>query len=116
MTWYNAIELNVLKSAGRKTVTVNNHKLLLISKNDALFAVQSQCPHLKLPLEKGSVSDDCVITCPFHHSEFDLKTGAVKCWSPWPKFVGTLLGKLSKQKALQTYPVQVEGDWVQVDL
>lgn len=116
MTWVPATTLSRLQLAGRETAILNGHKILLIWHEGEVYATQAQCPHLGLPLLKGKINNDCHLVCPFHKSAFDLKTGDVECWSPWPPVVGTLLGKVSKPKNLHIYPVRIDGDEIEVQL
>lgn len=116
MAWKAAIDLKQLQQKERETVTIDGHKILFIWHQEQVHAVQAQCPHFKLPLAKGKINEECAIICPFHKSEFDLTTGTVKCWSPWPKAVGNLLGKVVKPKNLKIYPTRIEQGEIQVDL
>lgn len=116
MTWMAATKLAKLQSVGRETVVLESQKILFIWHEKEIYAVQAQCPHLGMPLFKGKIDEACHLVCPFHKSAFDLKTGAVECWSPWPPVLGTLLGKLSKSKDLRIYPTRIEGDDIMVEL
>ncbi|WP_298623810.1 Rieske (2Fe-2S) protein [uncultured Legionella sp.] len=111
-----AMELAQLQRENRHVAMIDGHKILFIWHNEKVHAVQSQCPHLKLPLAKGKITEECTIVCPFHKSEFDLNTGEAKCWSTWPPVVGNLLGKLSKEKNLTVYPTQIEKGQIMVDI
>ena len=110
MAFIPAMQLSELKEQVRATKVIADHKVLLIWHNDNVHALQAQCPHLKLPLTKGKIDADNTITCPFHKSKFCLQTGAVKCWSAWPPVIGSLLGKVSKQKDLPIYATQITDD------
>jgi nitrite reductase/ring-hydroxylating ferredoxin subunit len=116
MSWISAIKLGQLKSVGRKTAVIEGHKILFIWHEEKIHAVQAQCPHLGMPLLKGKIDEQCHLVCPFHKSEFNLETGAVECWSPWPPVIGGLLGKLSKPKQLRVYSTRIEGDDILVDV
>lgn len=116
MTWIAAINLSELQQKTRHKTTLNNQDILLLWHQNEVHAIQSQCPHFKLPLTKGELTKDCAIICPFHKSAFNLKTGNVASWSPWPPIVGKLLGKLSKEKQLKVYPSKVEEDMIWVDV
>ena len=116
MVWKAGVSLDNLKKNSRETAVVDGNKILFIWHEDKVHAVQAQCPHLKFPLLKGKINDRCELVCPMHKSEFDLNTGAVVCWSPWPPVVGTLLGKLSKPKKLRIYPTRIDGDQIFVEL
>jgi nitrite reductase/ring-hydroxylating ferredoxin subunit len=112
MAWEKATALKTLQEAGRITLTLNQLKLLLIWHEDSVHAVQAQCPHLKLPLKKATITKQCELVCPFHKSTFDLDTGAVVNWSPWPPIVGPLLAKASCPKPLKVYPTRIDGDTI----
>ncbi|MBA2655412.1 MAG: Rieske (2Fe-2S) protein [Tatlockia sp.] len=116
MVWKPAIDLTELQQKERETAVINGEKILFIWSKDQVYAVQAQCPHFKLPLNKGKITDKCAIICPFHKSEFDLTTGEVNSWSPWPAAVGKLLGKLVKPKRLKIYPTRVEEGTIFVEL
>lgn len=116
MAFKPVMELSALQEMTRHTLVIDNQKILLIWHEGEVHAIQSQCPHLKLPLTKGKITEQNTIVCPFHKSEFDLKTGETKCWSPWPPVVGKALGLLAKEKNLKVYPCKIEDDQIWVDL
>lgn len=55
--------------------------------------------------------------CPPHDSVFDLETGSVKDWVPWPPVVGRALGAISQQSALPVDPTKIDdaGTWVGIE-
>lgn len=116
MVWKMATDLGQLQQKERETIVVDGHKILFIWHKEQVHAVQAQCPHFKLPLAKGKISDDDTLTCPFHKSEFDLATGEVKCWTPWPPAVGKVLGKIVKEHRLKIYPTRIVSDKIEVEL
>ena len=116
MGWKVAIDLALLQQKERETTVVDGHKILLIWHEEKIYAIQPQCPHFKLPLKKGKITDQLSIVCPFHKSEFDLETGSVKCWSPWPPAVGNLLGKMVKPHTLKIYPTRIVEGVVEVEV
>lgn len=97
----------------RKVVEVGVFKVLVIHTQGQFFAVDNRCPHMGLPLKGGKIEDGAVV-CPFHHSAFDLASGDVKAWSPWPPLVGKALGSLAREKALPVFRTEIkDGDlWV----
>lgn len=116
MAWMKALAANALPEGSRQVVSLEGQKVLLIHHQNAYYATAHACPHMKLPLTKGEITEDCALVCPFHKSAFDLKTGDVKAWSPWPPVLGKLLGKVSREKALTIYPSKLEDDHIWVDL
>ena len=116
MAWHYVSDLKTLQMNSRQVVAVENHKILLIWHKNEVYAVQSQCPHLKLPLIHAKINDQNEIICPFHRSSFDICSGDVQCWSPWPKLLSGVLGKLSQAKNLNVYPVQIQEDKIMIDV
>jgi nitrite reductase/ring-hydroxylating ferredoxin subunit len=78
---------------------VGGRKILVLNHENKFYAVDNTCPHLKLPLKSGKIEDGAIV-CSFHRSAFDLTTGAVKTWCPWPPGVGKLLSLVSAEKTL----------------
>lgn len=116
MAWHEAVALNELKENGKIVLDLDNNSVLLVWHNDKPHAFASKCPHLGLPLLKAKINDENEIVCPFHKSAFDLCDGRVKCWSPWPKLIGNVLGMISKPKDLKIYETKIEDDklWVKI--
>src|SRR5688572_22942934 len=117
MGWEKTIPVSELPDGGRKVVTVDSKPVLLINHCNKFYAISSTCPHWGLPLELGRLTDDCGIICPWHRSGFDLDTGDVKAWAPWPPGLGLVLGATSRKKVLPTYATKVEDGtiWVTID-
>lgn len=116
MAWTEVISEDQLLPGNRQVVKIGNQKILLVNQEGKIYAVDNACPHLKLPLKKGKISADCVITCPFHRSSFDLATGEVKQWSIFPPVIGNLMGKMSSEKPLPVFATRIEGGKIMVDL
>ena len=56
-------------------VKVNGLQLAVFNVDGSFFAIDNQCPHSRGPLSEGRVFNKRV-TCPWHGSKFDLKTGS----------------------------------------
>jgi nitrite reductase/ring-hydroxylating ferredoxin subunit len=115
MNWQEVALLDELVVNQRMVVEHNSKKILLIWQDNQVHAVQAKCPHLGLPLQKSKIENNEIV-CPFHKSAFDLCSGEVKCWSPWPKIIGGMLGKVSKPKNLEIYPVRIEENKIMVQI
>ena len=57
-------------------VTVENTAVAVFNVGGLLYAVDAKCTHVGAPLDKGTVAGTTV-TCPWHGSQFDLRTGGV---------------------------------------
>ena len=84
-----------------KPVTVQGKPLLICHTEAGFYAVDDTCTH-----DDGSLADGWLdgnaIECPRHGARFDVTTGKVLCL---PAAVG-----------INSYPVKVEGEEVQVNV
>ena len=103
-----------LQEGERKLVQVAARRVIVLRFKGKLYALESNCPHMRYSLMEARITDDGGIICPFHHSAFDLTTGDVKEWSPWPPIFGPIVGKIVRERVLVTFPVRVKDDFVWV--
>jgi adenylate cyclase len=89
--------------------------ILLVRQGGEIYALRRNCPHMALSLEGGLISDGCIV-CPHHHSAFELKSGRVRDWTPWPPGIGRVLGVLNRYKPLPTFPVRVRDGAISVSV
>ncbi len=117
MKWIDVLDENRLGEGAREIVHVDGRPVLLVRHQGQVYAVAARCPHMGAPLKNGRLTDDGAIICPFHRSAFDLRTGDVKDWAPWPPAVGSVLGALRRERALPVFPVKVEDGriWVGIE-
>jgi nitrite reductase/ring-hydroxylating ferredoxin subunit len=115
--WIDVLPDDELPDAQRRVVHVEGHPILLLRHHGQIYAVDNVCPHMGAALENGEVTEDATIVCPRHHSAFDLRTGEVKAWTPWPPGVGRLLGSVAREKPLRVYPTRVQDGsiWVSIE-
>lgn len=116
MSWQKVFSVNALAPGQRQLVTVEQQKILLINHNGELFAISNACPHMKLSMKNGKITEEGSIVCPWHKSAFDLRSGEATDWISWPPVVGKAMSMISKQKPLQVFPVRVEQDSIWVDI
>ena len=76
-------------------VTVGNRPVLLANVDGEFYAVSGICSRKKLPLQ-GARLDGCRLICPWHFTEFDVRTGEQVKWA----YGGPLA----------TFPVKRKGD------
>jgi len=84
-----------------KQVTVRGKTLALFNVNGTFYAVDDTCPHRGGSLWEGEV-EGIEVSCPLHGARFDLATGANLC--------------PPASSGVRSYPVQLVGDEVQVDV
>jgi nitrite reductase/ring-hydroxylating ferredoxin subunit len=104
-----------LPAGGRKLVKAGGREILVLDAGGALYALFAVCPHHRAPLVAGVVGDTAlpsavvgefrrsagndVLFCPWHHYEFDLRTG--RCIA-------------DERLRVATYEVREEGEEVAV--
>jgi nitrite reductase/ring-hydroxylating ferredoxin subunit len=89
-----------VQAAGLLTAHVEGHTLLLVARDDRVYALDNRCPHMGFPLHRGSVCDG-ILTCHWHHARFDLASGGT--FDLWADDV-------------RCFPVQVRDGEVWVDV
>ena len=94
---------------------VGEENVLIFHLADGFFATQARCTHLMAPLKKGKILEDDCVQCPLHRARFDIRSGEVKEWANFPPGV-QLLNAIRSEKALKTWPVEVDADEVFVTL
>lgn len=77
------------------------YELTLTNVDGHYYAFDAYCPHNRWPLKWGAIEARTLI-CGLHLWRFDLESGVL---------LDPLLGE-----CLQTYPVRLEGDVIQVGL
>jgi nitrite reductase/ring-hydroxylating ferredoxin subunit len=66
--------LDELNERGCMVVCGGGRTIAVFSHNGQVHAVDSRCPHMGFPLQKGTVKDG-ILTCHWHHARFDLCSG-----------------------------------------
>ena len=64
-----------LRALGRMRLAVSGVEVLVVWADGEPYAIENACPHRGLPLSAGVVKG-CVITCPAHLRQFDVRSGA----------------------------------------
>ena len=80
---------------------INGHSYLLANVNGNFYVTDELCTHEDWSLANGALKDHCV-ECPLHGSRFDLRTGKPQ--------------EEPATESLRTYPVQVEGEDIYIEL
>jgi 3-phenylpropionate/trans-cinnamate dioxygenase ferredoxin component len=102
-------KVNDFKPGTMRMLNINGHEYLLARVQDKYYAADNRCPHMGGNLSGGKLEGN-IVTCPRHHSQFDLSDGHVVRWTDW-KCITLVIGKLLKSpRPLRTYKVKVEGD------
>ncbi len=122
-------KMDEIAAGGMKAVVVDGKEIVLCNYNSKIYAVRRRCGHMNAPLEMGTL-EGYILTCPMHHSQFDITTGEALS-NPVPRDFGnepfpesldnyfrhlnTLMSEI-KTYDLETFLVKIEGDSVMVDV
>lgn len=90
-----------------REVEVERHRLLVARVGDEYYVTDARCPHLGGPLVKSNL-EGTVVTCPWHHSQFDLADGSCIRWTDWTGPVLTVAELARHPRPLRTYETKVE--------
>lgn len=98
--WMRAARADDVRRTGRLAVQLDGHAVALFVSDRRVYAIDNRCPHMGFPLDRGSVADG-ILTCHWHHARFDLAGGGT-----FDQFADDV----------RSYPVEIRGDEIYVDL
>jgi len=98
-----------VKPGTMKKIMVEGHEFLLARIKDVYYCTDAYCPHLGGDLSQGSLNGK-ILTCPLHHSQFDISSGRVLRWTDLSGTILTVAKKQKPPRSLIIYPVKIEGD------
>jgi 3-phenylpropionate/trans-cinnamate dioxygenase ferredoxin subunit len=84
-----------------KRVLVKRRPITVFNCGGEYFAIDDTCTHDEASLAGGEV-DGCVVTCPLHGAQFDIKTGAAL--------------SLPAATPVETYQVTLDGTAIMVEV
>ena len=97
-----------IEVGGLKAASLEEHEFLVANVDGEYYIADGRCPHMGGHLPDGAL-EGTILTCPRHHSQFDLKDGHVVRWTDW-EGAQLGIGKLLRHpRPLRTYAVTVEG-------
>ncbi len=65
-----------IAEGGLRRVAVGMQLVCLAKVNGRIYAISDDCPHIGGGLSDGEL-DGCVVTCPIHLAQFDVRSGRV---------------------------------------
>ena len=94
-------------------VKADGHDFLVARVGDEYLVADGRCPHLHGNLARGTL-EGAVVTCPLHHSQFDLRDGSVVRWTDWSGAVLSVASIVRHPRPLRVYEVEVAEGTVRV--
>ncbi len=71
--WFYALDVKSLRD-GVNPVPLERGEILLIMRDDDIYAISNKCAHMGCSLSTGSL-DGFVLKCPCHDWRYDVRTG-----------------------------------------
>ena len=98
-----------------KMATVEGHEILLAQVENNYYCADNRCPHMGGNLSQGTL-EGTVVTCPRHHSQFDITDGHVIRWTDWSGIKLTLAKIFKSPRPLRTHEVKIDGEKILVQI
>jgi nitrite reductase/ring-hydroxylating ferredoxin subunit len=122
-------KLSDIAPGGLIAVEVKDEEVVLGNYDGRIYAINRRCGHMNAPMELGTLNG-YIMTCPLHSVQFDITTGEALC-PPVPRDFGNTVipealidyfGRIReltehiKTCNIKTYPVEIDGDTIKVDI
>ena len=101
MGYVTVAKLAAVPAGTAKAVTVGDRDIAICNADGRICAIDNICTHDYGELNEGEM-EGFEIECPVHGARFDVRTGEA---TAAPAFMG-----------VDTFPVRVEGEEIQVDV
>jgi len=89
----------------------DGHTLLVANAGGTFYVADGRCPHLGGHLAEG-VLEGTIVTCPRHHSQFDLSDGHVVRWTDFTGAVLTIAELARHPRPLRVFEAAVVDGFV----
>jgi 3-phenylpropionate/trans-cinnamate dioxygenase ferredoxin subunit len=110
-TFVQVAKVSDLENGSMKKIHEGGQDLLLARVRDRYYCTDAYCPHLGGDLTKGILSGT-TLTCPLHHSQFDITDGHVLRWTDLSGSILIAARNQRPPRPLRTYTVKIEGNAV----
>jgi 3-phenylpropionate/trans-cinnamate dioxygenase ferredoxin component len=101
--------INDLENGEMKKVQVDGKDFLVVRRDDMYYCADNRCPHMGGDLSQGTLNGT-LVTCPRHHSQFDLVDGHVVRWTDFSGAKLRMARLFKSPRPLKTYEVTIDGD------
>lgn len=68
-------KVNEIPSGKMKHVELKGKEIVISNVNGKYYAMDDRCGHMNALLSMGTLSNDNIMTCPFHGAKFDVTNG-----------------------------------------
>ena len=100
MAFLRAAKQDLIPPGTIREVRIEERTIAIANLEGRFYAISNACLHRAGPLGQGELHGS-VVTCPWHGWQYDVSTGRVT---------------FNQEMQLATFPVEVRGDEIWVDL
>jgi nitrite reductase/ring-hydroxylating ferredoxin subunit len=102
--------VNEIPSGKMKHVELDGREIVVSNVNGKYYAMDKRCGHMNALLSMGNLSNDNLVTCPFHGARFDVTNGKKvkqpvltpsqemeplpKTWQNFFEYIGQLMSQI----------------------
>jgi nitrite reductase/ring-hydroxylating ferredoxin subunit len=124
-------KVNEIPSGKMKHIELDGKEIVVSNVNGKYYAMDDRCGHMNALLSMGNVSNDNLVTCPFHGARFDVTNGKKvkepvlspsqemeplpKSWQKYLEHAGQLMSHIRTYDQ-KTYETLLEGDSIKIKL
>ena len=95
------LKLSEITENSSRLVEIEDKKIAIFNVGGEIYAIDDICSHAEASLSEGEVFD-CIVECPLHGAEFDLRTGEATT--------------LPATKPVVTYNTDVDDEYLYVEV
>jgi nitrite reductase/ring-hydroxylating ferredoxin subunit len=114
-----------------KHVEVEGKEIVISNVDGKYFAMDDRSGHMNALLSMGNLTNDKIVTCPFHGARFDITTGKKvkepvltpsqemeplpRTWQKYLEYAGQLMSHI-KTYDQSVYETKIEGEIIKIKL
>jgi nitrite reductase/ring-hydroxylating ferredoxin subunit len=122
-------KIDEIPSGNMKHLELDGKEIVVANLDGKFYAMDDRCGHMNALLSMGNISNEGVVTCPFHGARFDTNTGKKvkepvltpsqemeplpKTWQNYMEHAGQLMSHI-KTYDQQTYEILVDGNRIKI--
>ena len=107
------VDIEGFENGTMRQVDLEGHEFLVARVDDEFYVTDARCAHLGGHLARG-VLEGSVVTCPLHHSQYDVRDGSVLRWTDWSGVALSVARLARHPRPIRAYESKVEDGKVWV--
>ena len=101
------VDIEGFENGTMRQVDLEGHEFLVARVDDEFYVTDARCAHLGGHLARG-VLEGSVVTCPLHHSQYDVRDGSVLRWTDWSGMALSVAKLARHPRPIRAYESKVE--------